>query len=135
MKANITISRGKEGRYQANMDFYENLPFALYGEGDTVEETIADFHVSADDMKSLFADEGKEFPEDMEFDFVYDIASFLEYYSEKLSLAGLGRLTGINRKQLSHYLTGHRQPSKKTVKKIEDSLRSFGEELSHVNFV
>ena len=135
MGANITISRGKDGRYQANMDFYEDLPFGLYGEGDIVEETIADFHVSFDEMKSLFSDEGKAFPDDVEFNFVYDVASFLEYYSEKLSLAGLGRLTGINRKQLSHYLTGHRKPSQKTVKKIEDSLRSFGEELSQVNFV
>lgn len=135
MGANITISRGKDGRYQANMDFYEDLPFGLYGEGDTVEETIADFNVSLDEMKSIFSDEGKAFPEDIEFNFVYDVASFLEYYSEKLSLAGLGRLTGINRKQLSHYLTGHRKPSQKTVKKIEGSLRSFGEELSKVNFI
>ncbi len=135
MKANVTISRGKNGRYQANMDFYENLNFGLFGEGDTVDETIEDFHVCVTDMKALFDDEGKDFPDNLEFEFVYDVPSFLEYYSKKLSLAGLGRVTGINRKQLSHYLTGHRQPSPKTVKKIEETLQAFGKELSQVNFV
>lgn len=135
MKANVTISRGKNGRYQANMDFYENLSFGLFGEGGTVDEIIEDFHVCVTDMKALFDDEGKDFPDNLEFEFVYDVPSFLEYYSEKLSLAGLGRVTGINRKQLSHYLTGHRQPSPKTVKKIEETLQVFGKELSQVNFV
>ena len=100
-----------------------------------MEDTITDFHVCLNDMKDLFADEGKAFPDDLEFEFTYDTPSFLEYYSEKLSLAGLGRLTGINRKQLSHYLTGLRRPSPKTVKKIEESLHAFGKEISEVNFI
>ena len=135
MKANVVISRGKDERYQANMDYYEHLNFGLFGEGDSVEDTIADFNVCVNDMKAMFTDEGTAFPEDLEFEFTYDIPSFLEYYSKKLSLAGLGRLTGINRKQLSHYLTGHRRPSPKTVKKIEKSLHAFGKEISQVNFV
>lgn len=135
MKANVIISRGKDGRYQANMDYYEHLNFGLFGEGDSVEDTIADFNECVNDMKALFTDKGKPFPDDLEFEFTYDTPSFLEYYSEKLSLAGLGRLTGINRKQLSHYLTGHRRPSPKTVKKIEESLHAFGKEISQVNFV
>jgi len=50
-------------------------------------------------------------------------------------LAGLGRLTGINRKQLSHYLTGKRNPSRKTIEKIETSLHTFGKEISEVRFI
>jgi len=61
-------------------------------------------------------------------------SSFLAYYSDKISLAGLGRLTGINRKQLNHYVTDVRKPSKKTVEKIEKSLHEFGKELSQVQF-
>jgi len=57
----------------------------------------------------------------------------MDFY-ENLSF-GLFGVTGINRKQLSHYLTGHRQPSPKTVKKIEETLQAFGKELSQVNFV
>ena len=59
---------------------------------------------------------------------------FLAYYKGKLSLSGLGKLTGINPKQLNHYVTGVRKPSPKTVKKIEKSLHEFGKELSQVQF-
>ncbi len=58
------------------------------------------------------------------------MASFLDSYSDKISLAGLGRLTGINPKQLSHYLNEKRNPSPKTVKKIEAALHEFGKEIS-----
>jgi len=71
----------------------------------------------------------------LEFEFRYDMASFLDSHSDKISLAGLGRLTGINRKQLSHYLTRKRNPSRKTVKKIEAALHEFGEEISRVHFI
>ncbi len=52
-----------------------------------------------------------------------------------LSLAGLHRLTGINQGQLSHYVTGHRKPSPKTILKIENSLHNFAKEISQIHFV
>jgi hypothetical protein len=110
-----------------------NLPFGLTGDGKTAQEAMQDFLLARDEMKEFFIEEGKEFPE-VEFDFSYDVASFLAYYSDKLSLAGLERITGVAQGQLSHYVTGRRQPSKKTVEKIQKALQSFGNELSHVNF-
>lgn len=79
MKAIVTISKGENGRYQANMDFYKDMKFGLYGEGDTVDATIDDFYVSFNDIKELFADEGKAFPDNLEFEFKYDIPSFQSY--------------------------------------------------------
>ncbi len=70
MKAKVIITRGTDGRYQANMEFYEQLSFGLFGEGDSVEETIADFHVCVADMKALYLDKGKEFPE-LKFEFTH----------------------------------------------------------------
>ncbi len=55
--------------------------------------------------KEIWAQDGKEVPE-LEFTFRYDTVSFLQYYSKIISLAGLQRLTGIDRHQLSHYVTG-----------------------------
>jgi transcriptional regulator with XRE-family HTH domain len=52
-----------------------------------------------------------------------------------LSLAGLERITGVAQGQLSHYLTGRRNPSKKTVEKIQHSIHEFANELSQVKFV
>lgn len=135
MKLEVVITRGKNNRYEANLQNPKQVAFGLFGEGYSVDETIEDFKVSVEEMKELHAEENKPFPEQLDFKFIYDTASFLEYYGEKLSLAGLGRITGINRKQLSHYLTGHSRPSVKTIQKIEKSLNDFGRELSQVSFV
>ncbi|MDK2842977.1 MAG: hypothetical protein PWQ17_2483 [Anaerophaga sp.] len=77
----------------------------------------------------------KEFPENLEFTFKYDTASFLAHYSDMLSLAGLEKITGINQRQLSHYLNGVKKPRQETIQKIEESIHRFANELSQVNFV
>ena len=99
-----------------------------------MEETIDDFMNSKEEMKAYYTEENKLFPQKLEFKFKFDVPSFLEYYSKVLSLAGLERLTGINQGQLSHYVTGHRKPSPKTVEKIESSIRKFGNEMSQIHF-
>ena len=84
-------------------------------------------------MQEVYAEEGSKFP-DVEFDFIYDMASFLNYYAYAFSLAGLARITGVNQGQLSHYVTGRRRPSKSTVEKIEQSLHDFANEIGQVKF-
>ena len=85
-------------------------------------------------MRELYKELNKPFPE-CEFEFRYDVASFLSYYSKVLSLAGLERLRGVNQGQLSHYMTGHRKPGKKTTAKIEKRLKEFANDLQQIQFV
>ena len=134
-KIKAFIERGNDGNYGIYIDLDDNtLNYGVIGDGRTVQEAIEDFKIGYEEMKELYADEGKFFVE-AEFEFCYDTASFLNYYSKFFSLSGLSRLTGIHQGQLSHYLTGHRRPSPKTVEKIERSLQSFGKEISQVEFV
>lgn len=133
MKVDVIIERGIDGTYSAFMDA-KNLSFGLIGDGTTVKETMDDFLNSYEEMKAYYKEIEKEFTE-LEFDYKYDVSSFLQYYSGILSLAGLEVLTGVNRGQLSHYSTGHRKPSLKTVEKIEKKLHAFGQELSQVHFI
>ena len=49
-------------------------------------------------MKKVYDMNGKKFP-DVEFNFIYDVASFLNYYAYAFSLAGLARITGVNQGQ------------------------------------
>ena len=128
----VVIERGDDGTYSAYMDDY-TYDFGLIGDGDTVAAAKADFLEAAEEMKAYYAESGKEFP-DVEFRFVYDTASFLSYYAYAFTLAGLGRITGINQGQLSHYVTGHRKPSQKTVAKIEAALHEFAAEIQDVTF-
>lgn len=132
MKINVLIEKGLDGTYDVHFDPQEtnNLSFGLLGQGDTVEEAIADFNDSYEEIKEMHPDTPA-----LEFVFKYDVPSFLAYYSNIISLAGLSRLTGINQGQLSHYVTGRRKPSQKTVAKIEADLHQFASELSNLHFV
>ncbi len=136
MKVEVIIQKG-DNRYEAviNPDKDYNFSFSLFGEGTTVDETIANFLVCRDEMKTLFEDENRVFPNNLEFVYKYDLASFLSAYSKIISLAGLERLTGVAQGQLSHYLNGHRNPTRKTIEKIERNLHNFANELSQVHFI
>ena len=126
------IERAGDGTYSIYSDA-DDLSYLITGTGKTVDEARKCFEDGYTDMKRYYKQEGKEFTE-VEIHYVYDMASFLAYYSKVLSLAGLSRLTGVNPQQLSNYVTGRRNPSPKTVKKIMDSIHAFGKDLSTVQF-
>lgn len=131
-KVTVFIERSTDGTYSVYVDLEDNtLNYGIHGTGETVKEAVDDFKISYEDMKNIHIEMNKKFVE-AEFEFKYDVASFLEYYSKIISLAGLERLTGVNQGQLSHYLTGHRKPSKKTAEKIQTKLHEFGKELTHL---
>jgi hypothetical protein len=85
-------------------------------------------------MRKAYQENGEPFPE-ASFVFHYDVPSFLQYFSSAFSLAGLERITGINQKQLGHYLSGYRKPSSRTIRKLEKGIRSFCDELSAIRFL
>ncbi|MDD4158361.1 MAG: helix-turn-helix transcriptional regulator [Proteiniphilum sp.] len=137
MKIDVIIETGADKRFEAVIDPDKEygLSFGLLGEGHSVQECINDFYGSVNEMKEYYVKTGKEFPADLEFSFKYDTASFLAHYSDMLSLAGLEKITGINQRQLSHYLNGVKKPRQETIQKIETGIHRFANELSQVNFV
>ena len=109
------------------------LNYGCIGEGKTVKETVDDFYGGYEEIKKYYSDAGMPF-EEVQFEFYYDTASFLEYYCKTFSLAGLERITGINQTQLGHYLHGRRKPSRKTINRIQESVHEFANNLLAVNF-
>lgn len=132
VKAFIEI--GKDGAYSVYVDLDDNtLNYGIHGTGDTVREAVEDFASAYKAMKTLHRQKRKEFTE-ATFEYHYDMASFLQFYSTYFSLAGLSRLTGIHQGQLSHYVNGTRNPSKKTIQKIDHSIHVFAKNLNQVQF-
>lgn len=129
----VKIEKGGDGSYSAYTEM-KDLPYGLIGEGKTVKEVLEDFRSAYDDMRIAYEESNEVFPE-ADFIFYYDAASFLQYYSSAFSLAGLERITGINQKQLGHYISGYRKPSPKTVHKLETGIRNFCKELSALRFL
>ena len=111
----------------------ENCP-GVYGEGNTVQEVKKELLEGLD----FFIEYNKKenLPEILrgEYDirYCFDIPSFLEYYSGVFTKAALERITGINQKQIGHYVSGYRNPSKKTIEKIDNALHRFSDDLSRV---
>lgn len=110
-----------------------NLDYNCIGEGKTVQETIADFKDSYQEIKDYYQREGIPFQE-AEFVFYYDVASFLAEYCKAFSLAGLERITGVSQAQLGHFLHGRRKPSKKTIDRIQQGVDRFAGELLALRF-
>ncbi len=133
MKAKVFIARGSDGTYDATMEYSKAIPFGLLGQGKTVKEAVDDFYNSFEEAKQMLVDEGKECPE-IEFEFYNDVPSFLQQYAFILTLAGLEKVTGVSQAILSHYISGYRHPSLKTVKKIEDGIKRLSQDLSSVKF-
>jgi predicted RNase H-like HicB family nuclease len=68
------------------------------------------------------------------FELVYqfDTESLLSHYKGIISNAALERLTGINRRQLTHYASGLSKPRPPQRKKIAAALHRLGKELLEV---
>lgn len=127
------IERGADGRYSVYVDDAD-YPYGIIGTGATVKEAEADFRAGYADMKAFVEESEGQF-EEAEFAFRYDVPSFLQEFAFAFSLAGLERITGINQKQLGHYISGYRHPSANTVRKIESAIHSFSEQLGAVRFI
>ena len=109
------------------------LDYGCTGEGKTVEETIDDFNKSYAGIREYFERHGKAF-EEIEYEFFYDTASFLDEYCKAFSLAGMERITGVSQTQLGHYLHGRSRPSRKTVERIQRGVEEFARNLTAVRF-
>ncbi len=133
MKVTAIIERGKDGLFSVYMDD-DSFDFGLNGQGNSADDAKKEFLLAYDELKEMKKEEGVTAP-DLEFDYKFDVSSFLDYYSGILSKSGLEKITGINQKQLWHYFSGNRTPKKETVLKIQEGLHKFAKELSQVHFI
>ena len=92
----VTIESGKDlfGAWS------ENVP-GIYGSGETVQETKNSIIESIKLYKENNTEVPAELQGDVEITWAYDTASFMEYFSNIFSKAGLERITGINQKHLN----------------------------------
>ncbi|RHO70118.1 hypothetical protein DW083_14255 [Parabacteroides sp. AF48-14] len=69
---------------------------------------------------------------EFELHFVLTTRALLHYYDNILSRAAISRLTGINEKQLGHYIQGVRNPRMQQREKIVAGLHKLGRTLIEV---
>ena len=132
-KVKATIERGVDDKYSVFTDYILD-GYGLIGYGDTVEEARGDFMDAYHEACEMLSEKGRK-AADVEFVFYYDVASFLDYFSKMLSKSGLEAITGINQKQIGHYYNGIKRPRPDTVKKIQEGIYTFANNLQQVRFV
>jgi len=128
----IILEAGKDG-----FGAYSEGDEGIYGMGDTIQECKQDVQDSIDSIKEFMSKD--QIPEvlkgDYQIVYKYDTESFLQYYKGILTNSALERLSGINQKQIHHYASGLRKPSKKTTQKIQTALHDLGSELLSIELV
>ena len=72
------------------------------------------------------------FDNDFELLFKMDIQSLLYCYDKILTRAALSRMTGINQRQLGHYICGRSKPRKPQSERIVNALHELGKELQSI---
>lgn len=97
----------------------------------TLEDFKKEFEDSLKFQIEGLIEDGEKIPEYIatgNFEIVYDLeATALLKEAEKFTtLAAISRATGINRKQLSHYATGLKQPRPSSRERIIQGLHAIG---------
>ena len=133
-KVRVFIERASDGSFSAYMPDDDGLDYGVIGTGFSASEAITDIKSAYQGIKKHYEDKGKYF-EEVDMIFSYDVISFLTYYSDRFTYAGLEKITGVSAAQLSQYVQGYRNPSKKTAEKIQRGLHALAEDLSQVRFV
>ena len=100
-KIKVIIDRAKDGTYNV---YCEDTP-SFFGMGDTIDEAKAEMLESIRITKEeIGKDHAAIWPDwldkDYEFEYKFDVQGLLEYYEGIITPTALGKLAGINTKQM-----------------------------------
>lgn len=132
MKKKVTIKVEKQpGEKNFSCYMVEDMPgFGLSGFGKTARDAMNDIILARDETKSIFEEDGKQFPE-LEFEYQFDMGSLFDYFSY-LNIAGVAKRAGINASLMRQYASGVHEPSAKRRAVIEKSLWDIAAEIQSV---
>ena len=110
-----------------------NEEHGIFAAGDNIKEVKQSVQDSIESLDTLDgANRPKFLDANFELKYNFDTKSLLEYYSGIFTFAAIQRITGINRKQIQHYSTGHRKPRIEQRKKIEKGLHELANDILQI---
>jgi hypothetical protein len=73
---------------------------------------------------------------DYDFEFVFcDIPSLVSGYGDTINQSSLARISGINESQMRQYVSGIRSASPGILKRVEEGIHRYADDLKKVHFV
>lgn len=127
----IVIEKSSDyvGAYAENCD-------GIYGAGATIDDAKKDVLDAINIIKNEYP--ANQWPEILhssyEIEWKLNIQSFLKYYKTFISLAGLEKITGLNREQLLSYINSDSSPKKEQRERINHKIHQFAHELLNISF-
>lgn len=127
------IEKGEDGLFGVHAPELKNV---IIGSGETVDKAKEDFLEGYQEMVETYIDDGKPVPvelKDVEFEYRYDISAFYNAHPY-LNVSKLAERLNINSSLMRQYKQGQ-YISEEQVLRIQDGIRSVGQELSSVTLV
>ena len=133
-KVEIMISIGRDGFYSACCADHPSI----FGAGATPGEAIEELEETLRIVKEDGKDSAIIYPEwldgEYEFHFRWNVQDLMTYYAGIITPSAMGRLSGINPKQVWSYMHGKSKPRKAQLEKMSSALHRLGQELIHISF-
>lgn len=131
MKAKVLIEKDEHG-FSAVIT---NFKSTIIGSGDSVDEAKEDLMNSIEEIKNMYAEEGRESPDclnHLTFEYKYDISALFNAFSF-LNATKFAERLGISPSLMRHYKAGDTYISASQAKKIENGLHQLARELQAVS--
>ena len=132
-KVIVNVGKTPQG-YSASIDILPGWALGITG-------SFADFRKELQESINIHIvwakEDGDEYPSvfdgEYEFEYKFNIESLLYCYDGILSRAAISRITGINERQLGHYICGRSRPRREQEIKIVNGFHQLGKELLSVS--
>lgn len=121
----VIVETGKDG-FGCFIANESGLTTTFVGQGKTARLAIQDFLQAYKEVSDIAREEHEDFPE-LEFNFIFDIGAFFNYYP--LSVSAFARYIGMNESLLRQYVSGAKSPSAKTLARVREGLDSLGKDI------
>jgi len=129
----VNVGKTPQG-YSASIDI---LPGWILGTSGSFADFKDELQKSIDIYIEWAKEDGDDYPsifdDEYEFEYKFNIESLLYCYDGILTRAAISRLSGINERQLGHYICGRSRPRKKQEMKIIAGFHQLGKELLTVS--
>ena len=125
-KITVVVERGKD-LFSCFMSGVDDLPVAIFGDGNTARKAMDDFLASYEAMKIYCREQGSDLPE-LEFDFVMDVGAFLDYYP--INITSFAKYIGMNPSLLRQYASGLKTPREKNLEKIREGILKVSKDIA-----
>jgi len=132
-KVIVNVAKTPEG-YCASIDI---LPGWVLGTSGSFDKFKRELQESVDVFVEWAKEDGEEYPNIFDgvydFEYKFNVESLLCCYNGILNRSALSQLTGINKKQLGHYVCGRSRPRQAQKTKIIEAFHRLGNELIAVS--